>query len=271
MKEVIWNLLPGFIRKAWSGNSGADKYGWHGDYSDWTSAKNASGGYDSHVIADKVLAAALEVKRGNAFAERDGIVFGKPEFPQQTLDALQKSADLHGGNLSVLDFGGGPGSSYFLYKKLLKNVKQISWRVIEQAQFCEKGNRELADESLSFFVSSEEAIAGFHPDVLLLSSVMHYLEFPQQILPNLIIPEISTVIIETTPFVDHTREHITVQRVPPHIYDASYPCRLFVEKTFLEWFAGFEVKERYVSRAVDPRMINGKRTEWLGFVLVRTN
>lgn len=269
MKERIWKLLPGFIRRAWSGKTDTERYGWHGDYPSWQDAVNDSGGYDVAAIFEKVQAAALKVKRGEALFERDGIVFHKYQFPEASLQALQNAADAKNGILHVLDFGGGPGSSYFLYRKLLKNVKELRWHVVEQSHFVKAGNEKLADESLRFFNSPEEAMNGMQAQVLILSSVLHYLESPEKMIGSLLVFDFQTIIIETTPCIQDIRPRITVQRVPPFIYEASYPCHIFTEKELLSWFPGYRVKERYISKAVESRKIGGMLTEWLGFVLVK--
>lgn len=275
VKQAVWSRLPGFIRKAWSGKAASEIYGWHGDYPDWASAKAASGGYDSQKIADKVFAAAVQVSEGHGMFERDGIIYDEFEYesqvPMATFNALNEAVSRHERSLHVVDFGGGPGSAFFLYKKILKNCNSLKWHVVEQNHFVEKGNRELGDESLHFFTSIEEALKSIRPDVLMLGSVLHYLEEPAAVVRNMVRNNFDIIIIETTPVVDDDRTHITVQRVPPHIYEASYPCYLFNQKEMLSWFSGYKVKLEYLSKTVEPRKVDGRIVQWKGFILEKVN
>ena len=45
------------------------------------------------------------------------------------------------------------------------------------------------------------------------------------------------ILIDRTPFVNSGTERLTVQQVPPHIYDASYPAWLFNQEIFMKAFA----------------------------------
>lgn len=271
VKNAIWSRLPGFIRKAWSGKSDSEVYGWHGDYPTWEAAKKMAGSYDSAKIADQVFAAAVQVSEGHGMFERDGIIFDESEYqsevPAPTFNALTEAVKQHNGSLHVVDFGGGPGSSYFLYSRILRNCDELKWHVVEQKHFAERGNKELADDALHFFSSVQEACRSIRPDVLLLGSVLHYLETPAAIVRELIAHPFEVIILETTPVVDDDRSHICVQRVPPHIYDASYPCHLFNEQELLSWFPGYTVKLDYQSKAVEARKVDGRIVQWKGYIL----
>lgn len=264
MKEVIWRLLPSLIRRWWTGRKDVSAYGWHGEYHSWAEAGNDSGGYDDKEIEDKVFRAALEVKSGRAFCERDGVVFHRPEFFEVTRHALETALQ-KSGKLNVTDFGGGTGSAYFLYSKLLPAMALNAWNVIEQFHIAQRGNKELADDKLRFFSEINEESAG-GSDVLLLSSVLQYVEYPEVVLKQLLHYTYSRIIIETTP-VTTEPFFITVQRVPPHIYTASYPCHIFNRDRLLSWFPGYKLSAEYISNAVEPRIVAGRWVVWKGFVL----
>ena len=271
VKNAIWNRLPAFVRKAWSGNDASAVYGWHGDYPDWSTARKNAGSYDSVKIENQVFAAAVQVSQGRGVFERDGIIFDEheyePEVPVPTMDALSTILEQQQGKLNVLDLGGGPGSSYFLYNKILKNIKSLKWNVVEQKHFADRGNIELANESLKFYSTVKEATSNSAPDVLLLGSVLQYLEDPGAVIKELMTHHYKVIILETTPVVDDERSHICVQRVPPHIYEASYPCHLFNEGELLSWFPGYSVATEYLSKAVDTRKVEGRIVQWKGFIL----
>jgi putative methyltransferase (TIGR04325 family) len=268
MKDIIWKMLPYSFRRWWTSRTRKSQYGWYGEYDSWSAAQSDSEGYQKKEIEDKIFQAALEVKNGNAYCERDGILFQHPVYFENTRKAIEYIG-LRSEKFKIADFGGGAGSSYFLYCKLLNSIRINSWNIIEQRHIAERGNRELADERLQFFSEINEACVG-DADVLLLSSVLHYMEQPQSLLIQLLRYSYRRIIIETTP-VTTGLPFITVQRVPPHIYEASYPCHIFNCDTFLSWFPGYKLLAEYISNAVEPRMVEGRMVEWKGFVFEREN
>ena len=70
-------------------------------------------------ILDKVLAATLKVKQGQAVFERDSVLFDEIEYSWPLLAGLMWAAASNGGKLNVLDFGGALGSSYYQNRKFL--------------------------------------------------------------------------------------------------------------------------------------------------------
>ncbi len=265
LKNTVWNSLPPSFRKWWTGPVDDSKYGWHGSYSTWKEAQEHSTGYDAGAIAEKVFSAAQKVKSGEALFERDGMLFRKPEYPQPTFRTLKDVATNHGGQLNVVDFGGGPASAYFLYKHLLPAIK-LNWHVIEQEHYAQRGNQLLADASLKFHSEiNADSCSGMN--VLMLLSVLHYVENPNAIVAALLEHSYERIIIETTPVVLEGNSMITVQNVPPAIYEASYPCHIFNETEMLNWFPGYSLKEKYTTDVVPGREVAGRMTEWRGYIL----
>jgi putative methyltransferase (TIGR04325 family) len=107
--------------------------------------------------------------------------------------------------------------------------------VVEQQNFVECGSSQIADSQLQFFVSISEAIqTRGTPDILVISCTLQYLKDPYTFLQQVSEFKIPFLLIDSTPFNYARRDRITVQRVNPAIYDASYPC----------WFLNYErVKE----------------------------
>jgi len=56
------------------------------------------------------------------------------------------------------------------------------------------------------------------------------------LLDDIVKRDFEFIIIDRTIFFDD-EDRITVQRVPPSIYDASYPCRVFNRQKFLRYFS----------------------------------
>ena len=220
------------------------QYGWFGDYHSWVDAKSATSGYDSNLILEKVKESLLKVKNGEAVFERDSVIFDEIYYSWGVLVGLLYQASKNEGKLQVLDFGGSLGSSYFQNKKALSHLESLRWSIIEQDNFVLCGSKNFQNEELAFFHNYAEFRASrSKPDVLVLSSVVQYLEDPFKLIKELLSNNISTVIIDITTFIDEGNDIITIQKVPPHIYDASYPAWFFNKNKFLAFFTsnGYEL------------------------------
>ena len=157
---------------------------WSGDYASWAEALAASSGYDAPAILDRVEAAALKVKRGEAVHERDSVVFDAIEYSWPLLSGLLWAA-ARDGRLDVVDFGGALGSTYAQNRHFLQPLPSLRWSVVEQPHFVERGRRSFQDERLRFYESLEACLTENTPNVLVLSSVLQYLERPYDLLAGL--------------------------------------------------------------------------------------
>ncbi len=195
-----------------------------GDYRRWAEALKDSIGYDSHAILAKTRQAMLKVKRGEALYERDSVILDKPEYSFPLLAGLLRAAVRQQGKLGVMDFGGALGSTYFQCREFLAPVKSLVWCVVEQPAHVACGKSDFETAELRFYASADECLAEHRPDVLLLSSVLQYLPEPYQTLREMAERGIPSIIIDRTAFLEGHRERLTVQHVPPSIYEASYPA-----------------------------------------------
>lgn len=198
-----------------------------GDYPDWPSAIAAAKGYDAANILEIQRAAMRKVRDGKAVYERDSVIFDEIEYFFPTLAALLLIASRKGNRLSVLDFGGALGSSYYQNRDMLSHLADLSWHVVEQGHFVSAGQAEFQNDQLRFFPTIEASAAVRLPDVVLLSSVLQYLEKPMALLAEIAALSPDYILVDRTPVMDEGRERIVVQTVPPSIYPASYACRLF--------------------------------------------
>ncbi len=221
---------------------------WAGDFPDWAAARAACSGYDAASITAKVVAAARQVRDGRAVYERDGVVFQQPAPVWPALGVLLEAAQVRGGGLTVLDFGGSLGSLYQQNRGQLRGCAPLRWAVVEQPRLVEAGRREFQTGELRFYSSSAEACDAGMPDVLLLASVLCYLPAPFATLAELLQTGPARVIVERTGFSREDRTRLMVQRVPRTIYPASYPCWFFNRDEFLAAFAG---RYRLVSEHAD--------------------
>lgn len=197
--------------------------GYYGNYSSWKKAKEKSSGYENLLILDKVKNAVLAVKNGEALYERDSVVFHEYQCSWAVLSILLKAAIENDNRLSVLDFGGSLGSSYFQFKPMIPEHVEVNWNVIEQEHFVMEGKTIFEDRTLKFHSSIFDIPDSSEINVLLLSSVLPYVEEPMKLLAKLLTLNVPYVVIDRTPcFENHSQ--LTVQIVPPYIYEASYPA-----------------------------------------------
>ena len=195
-----------------------------GDYATWTEALKDSAGYDAPAILAKTRAALLKVKHGEAAYERDSVLFDKVEHFFPLLAGLLRAGLGAGGRLVVMDYGGALGTSYFQCRAFLEPLQRLDWCIVEQPAHVACGKQDFESAELHFYSSAENCLAAYRPDVLLLSSVLHYLPQPYETLRALVQWGIPSIIIDCTPFLAGNRERLTVQHVPASIYAASYPA-----------------------------------------------
>ena len=231
IKVVVKRILPPRIAGLLTGLF----YGWNGNYSTWEEALKKSTGYNSQLILDKVSLSAGKVRSGEAAYERDSVIFNEINYSFPVLSSLLWVAVQNNGRLNVLDFGGSLGSSYFQNKKFLDSVNEVNWCIVEQPAFVEEGNKKFSGARLHFFKRNEDCFDSYQIDVVLLSSVLQYLEEPYKLLNDFISKEIKYIIVDRTPFIKG-KDRITIQKVHPAIYKASYPCWFFNEDDFRSCF-----------------------------------
>lgn len=208
-----------------------------GKYTSWDEARENSLGYSNANIFEKVKSAALQVKNGKALYERDSLLFCSPSYSNTITSSLIRASLLNrNGPLTILDFGGSLGSTYFQHKNFLKNNNHITWTVIEQDHFVDFGSQHLTDSILNFTKALPQPNS-MKPDLLLFSSVLQYLENYAEIIANAIALAPNIITVARTPF--HRKNDpssISVQIVPKEIYSASYPIWLFNQESFLRIF-----------------------------------
>ncbi len=229
MKQLIRKIVPSALLCWWHR---CRAWRWfHGNYSNWPEAREASAGYDHTAVLARVVAATRQVKAGQACWERDGWVFDTPEVNQPLLSALRGIAQENNGVLEIIDFGGSLGSTWWQHRAELETLAAVHWKVVEQSHYVAAG-AEFADRSISFYGSINEALSGGRPSVMLFSSVLSYLENPWSVLKVAACCGIPHIIIDRTPLVAG-RTRLTVQRTPPALGGGSYPCWLFRREELL--------------------------------------
>ena len=206
-------------------------------YATWEGAREASTGYDADLILNKVRDSMLKVKNGEAVYERDSVLFDKNQVSWPLLAGILWIASQKENRLNLVDFGGSLGSTYYQNRKFLSHLNEIHWSIVEQKHFVECGKRDFENEHLKFHDDLDECFWERRPDAILLSSVLQYLENPYALLEKVLSLGFEFLLFDRTTFIERGEDRITVQRVPPEIYEASYPAWFFNRERFLEFFS----------------------------------
>lgn len=232
MQILFRDFLPPVVLEVYRSLRG--RYGFFGDYTDWKDAKNASTGYDSDLILDKVRDSTLKVKNGGSLYERDSVLFDKVQYPWPLLAGLLWIGTQKECRLNLLDFGGSLGSTYYQNRKFLAHLKELHWCIVEQKKFVECGKRDFEIDRLKFFYDLDACFQEQHPDTILFSGVIQYLEDPYGMLEKAKSLGFEFVLFDRTPLLEKGGDRITIQKVPDQIFPASFPCWFLSQERFLE-------------------------------------
>ncbi|MCC5024141.1 MAG: methyltransferase, TIGR04325 family [Candidatus Synoicihabitans palmerolidicus] len=200
---------------------------YQGQYSTWKEAKLASKGYESDEILDKAVAATRAVRDGKAAWERDTVLFDEPSINEPLLNVLRRVAAENKKRLSVLDFGGALGSAWWQNRHALVDLNEVRWSVVEQGGFVAAGRREFTNSVLRFYENVDACLWAETPNVVVMSSVLPYLERPHDCLAEMSNGPWRDIVIDRNGLTRGGPDRLTVQTVPTEIYDASYPCWFF--------------------------------------------
>lgn len=252
MKKLIKKIFRKKINKK------ENPYGWFGDYSNWQTAVNDTQGYAAGNILEKTKNALLKIKTGEAIYERDSVLFDKKQYPFPLISCLLHIASGNNNKLNVIDFGGSLGSSWFQLKDFLKYLTKTSWHVVEQKEYVNCGKELFKNDNLDFFYNIDESIAIQKPNVVILSSVVQYLQQPHDFINKLIAYNIDHLLFDRTAFIMKGKDRLTKQIVPPEIYDASYPAWFFNEENFLKIFYanGYDLVAEFTSYVEGESIMN---------------
>lgn len=235
MKFLFRDFLPPAVLEVYRILRG--RHGFFGNYADWKDAKNASIGYDSDLILDKVRDSMLKIKNGEPFYERDSVLFDEIRYSWPLVASLLWIATQKNNRLELVDFGGSLGSTYFQNRKFLVHLKELRWSIVEQKKFVECGKLDFENEHLKFHEDLDACFRAQRPDAILFSSVLQYLENPYAILDKVLKLGFEFILIDRTPLIESGNDRITVQKVPSSIYDASYPAWFFNRDKFLSFLS----------------------------------
>ena len=227
LKSLARDLAPPFI---WRGASAAKRalskppppapvYGHSGDYRTFDEALAASTGYD----CDEAVAYAMR--------ETMAIDQQRCSHAAMRLLAAIEYAYIRSGALRVLDFGGGLGGHYLIAKA---HVPVESWTVCELPRMAKIGRKHWAgDKTISF----TDRIQDQRPTIVLASGSLQYCRDPYSVLALLIALKANFVILDRLPIM--TRQRLTVQLVPPHLFGGSFPAWFLEEEKVCATLHGY--------------------------------
>lgn len=234
-RVLIKDLLPPILLKF--RRNRLQKYGYFGNYSSWDQAESASAGYAAEIILTRVREAMLKVKSGTAAYQRDSVIFDQIHYSWPVLAGLLRAAALNQNKLNLIDFGGSLGSHYYQCQPFLKGLDELQWNVVEQENFVRCGQELFANQQLKFYFDIDSCLQETQPNLILLSGVIQCLPQPYVFLTQLLNYNFKHIIFDRVPFNSAPGDRLTVQRVPPEIYDASYPVWFLDYPRFLDILA----------------------------------
>jgi putative methyltransferase (TIGR04325 family) len=205
------------------------KYGWKGNFASFEEAKQQAGGYDADHILQSIIKSTGKVRDGLVPFERDGIEYDTIKMNFPLLSTLLMLASQNDNQLTVLDFGGSLGTSYFQNRSFLKGLSRLDWCVVEQENYVKAGKELFESEQLHFYLTIEDCLKKQQPDIIIFNSVIQYIESPFQLLEQVAQTGIKYLLFDATAYIDGETDRFTIQHVPPEFYglDASYACIFF--------------------------------------------
>ncbi len=206
----------------------------NGSYQSWGVAKNNCSGYGESNILSRVLSSSLKVSSGSYAYERDSVLFEKPEYDWELINCLLDSKLSLNSQLTVIDFGGSLGSTFFKNRKIIELLGGVEWNIVEQKNFVEAGKKFIAKgvSNLQFYDSLKQCLRESQPIFCLLSSSLQYVQDYKSVLKQIEGSSVQFLFIDRTPFIDAVNDVYSIQIVPPSVYKASYPIRIFSRKLF---------------------------------------
>jgi putative methyltransferase (TIGR04325 family) len=240
-----------------------------GCFSSWEEALSSSKGYQSPVILEKVVSSIHSVLDGKAIFERDGVLFHSPQYHWPLIASLLHISVQKSGQLNIVDFGGGLGSTYFQNRSFFnKNVKS-TWSIVEQKHYVDAGKKIHPDGNIKFYYNIDEVFKNTKPSAILLSSVLPYLERPHEQIRSILNYPWEYIVVDKTFFlVNGASDRLTVQNVPPSIFPIKIPAWFFNKERFLSHFLDdFQLVSDWVCND-RPTLLESKAV-FKGFLFVR--
>ena len=249
IKSIFKDIIPPFLLSLLKKFTPSKSIRFLGPFDSWGTAAVRARGYDNMDVLSAVRRSALKVKNGEATYERDSALFDKIQYSWPVLSALLWAANLNKSKLKVLDFGGALGTSYRQNRRFLSDIEKLSWAVVEQPNFVDCGRKDFQNEELRFFNTIKDAITETSPNLVLISSVLQYIESYEDILKKILLERIPIIVLDRVSVNLTDTDTVYLQVVPSSIYNASYPCFMISQSKLLDYFEknGYSLLESFES------------------------
>jgi putative methyltransferase (TIGR04325 family) len=143
-------------------------------------------------------------------------------FCTSSLSAISSLIYTNNNSLSILDFGGGMGSSFINLTSALIDNKNISFSVVEGLRSCEKGKILFKNDDRIEFLN--ELPKNKKYDIIYISSCLQYIEDWQGLLATLCKNyNAEYFIFDDLPSGDIEKTYVSVQ----NYYESKIPCTFF--------------------------------------------
>ena len=206
--------------------------------SSWDDALKNSHNYNQDKLINNIFLATQNVLKKKYKYESDGINFNYLNIDNNFLESLKKCIKKE--NTILLDFGGSLGSMYFKYHDLISKNKYIELLIVEQEKIFEKSKILNFPINIKFFKNIDEIQV--KPDIILLGSVLQYIEHHNKLLKKLISLKPNYIFIERTIFSINNLEPIYIQENYFKLKKTSYPVRAISLKLLIK----FMLKANYI-------------------------
>ena len=217
-----------------------------GSFTSFSEASTYCKGYNSSAVLEKVSSAVTKVLDGEAIYERDGFTFNDKPQGLMVRNIFQEILEIGD---SVIDFGGGLGGTYINNRDIIPMLKQFI--VVEQANFVLAGNNLMEKYNLPVRFSECIPSLGQSPKLIILSSVLQYIDNPYKVLESILAETPEYVLIDRTAFGRDSLWHLQLNK---DVYsdDISYPFRCINKRKMLSYFSGYSLLQTW-SNSFDPR------------------
>lgn len=200
----------------------------YGPYTDWSSAKEISIGYDSKVLLDEIVKRSKDARDRGLF-ERDAFILNKPRYDFSLLALIADLADKKA-KLRIVDFGGGCGTTYFNNQRFLgKYQEKLEWIVVEQAHLVDQARNLFAPVK---FESSFSRACESGPDIIIFSGSLQYIEDLKRVLAVTNSSQAPYCLIDRIPFLQEDDRPMLIfqQQVGKKLGGVSYPLWVTSQK-----------------------------------------
>lgn len=191
LKNILKDLIPPYLLKS------INKIMWSSrTYKSYEDAIKNADGYEYKLLTKVVVA------KGKRFSK---------DFPNSKEIDLKSlrifaglAASINKNKLTIIDFGGGAGTHYFIAKSIFSQKIELDWRVVETpTMVAEAKKHNLENKELRFFETVEIASGNDEVDLIFASSSIHYTSKPYDFLKTLASVNAKVLMITRTPITDN--------------------------------------------------------------------